>query len=291
MNLKQLRVVVSKQISFAILAVFVVPAAHAQLIFTTDWSMETGNVPIRWQAFHAVNRDRLLPMVDRSSPKAGIVLRVEVRAGDKVGGWSGERSEVSGMRNMNGMPIAVSPTSGHEYYGLSVKLDRNWQAPERNEHGSVWGTFFQLHGPNELGASPSVALMVDKDFHLDLCGGDVLDGGKRAKPRGPVSYAFSNGSLSLGQWTQFLLDVVWAADDTGSITVLRRSDRKANWEKIFEKEGTATLQYRTGEAVGDHYWKAGLYRSESKHTNLLWLGPIVRGTNRNLVATAAVGKR
>jgi len=270
-----------------ITSLFLVSSSHANPIFTAEWTKGLRMFPGQWQYLHAVGKDRLRPERDPSSPKGGTVARVEVRPGDKV--ISSERSEVCMMQDSWGRPLPVRSTSGHEYYGISVKLDLKWQAPQPNAAGYAWGTFFQLHGPDSLGASPSIALMAEKDFHLDVCGGDVMDGGKRTKPKGVVSLPYTDGSLNLGRWNQFLVDVVWAADNTGSITIYRRNEGKMQWIKVLEKQNTPTLQYGFGQQVGDHYWKTGFYRSESSHTNLLWLGPIVRGNNRNEVAVAAFG--
>jgi hypothetical protein len=84
------------------------------------------------------------------------------------------------MQNSDGSLLPVGPSSGHEYYGIAVKVDRKWQAPETNEGGYSWGTIFQLHGPDELHVSPSVALMAEADFHIDICGGDVTAELRRA---------------------------------------------------------------------------------------------------------------
>ena len=194
------------------------------------------------------------------------------------------------MRNTKGQDFPVNTTSGHEFYGLSIKLDAKWQAPDAGPGGYVWGTFFQLHGQDSLHASPSIALMAESDFHLDVCAGDLLDGGKRTKVRPPEHLPFTDGALNPGRWTEFLLDVVWAVDTTGSVTVYRREHGKVEWTKVLEKLATPTLQYAFGTPPADHYWKTGYYRSEGTHTSVLWLGPMVRGTDREKVAKAAFGK-
>ncbi len=213
---------------------------------------------------------------------------IEVHPGDDVGGWSGERAEVSGMQDAQGKPLPVTAQSGHEFYGIAVKLPRDWKAPAGT---NPWGIFLQLHGPDTYRASPAIALNAENDFHISLCSGDLLEGGKRAKPKGVTSYKFSNGNLNLGHPVEFMLDVVWAADNTGSIIVYRRDEGQTQWDKVFEARNTPTLQYVAGEKIGVHYWKTGYYRNRGNDfTSKLWLSPAVRGLTFEDVAKAAFGR-
>lgn len=252
------------------------------------WKTLAGRID-GWSDLHVVAADRFRIGNDETSGSMWQVARVEVRPGDKVNGWSGERAEVSGMCDGNGRAWPVMAGSGHEFYALAVKVAPDWSAPEANAAGYRWGTCFQLHGPDSLGASPSFALMVEGDFHVDVCGGDVFEGGVRKSPRGPVALPFSDGALHPGQWNEFLIEIGWAADETGRIVVWRRTGPERAWQTVLTREHVATLQYRTGRPVGPHYWKAGFYRSESSGTNLLWLGPIARGPDRERVIAAAFG--
>jgi len=259
---------------------------HAAPIFAADWAQCLEKFPGQWSELHAMEKSRLQAGTDPTSPRAGAVVRVEVRPGDKVGGWTGERAEVCAMRSADGSPLPVKASRDHEYYALSVKPDAAWQPPQPNAARETWGTFFQLHGPDRLHAPPSFALMAEKDFHVNLCGGDLLN----PKTRNPVSYPLTDGALHPGAWTEFLLDVVWAADATGSVTIYRRNKNDSAWTKVLEKQGLATLQHEGPRPVEDHYWKAGFYRSESPVATRLWLGPIARGANRDDVAVAAFGR-
>jgi hypothetical protein len=258
-------------------------------VYCSPWVAVAGHVPDGWVDLHTVAPDRLQCVTSSSSDAPWRILRVEVRPGDKVNGWSGERAEVSGMCDAAGHALPVDASTGHEFYALSVKVAADWRTPDKNHAGYRWGTCFQLHGPDRVGASPSLALMVEDDFHLDLCSGDVMDHGTRNHPQGSTVCAFSDGDLNRGHWTQFLLDVTWAADASGRVIVSRRNAGETAWRSVCTKEHVPTLQYRFGEPVGPHYWKAGLYRSESPHTNLLWLGPIARGRDREAVLRAAFG--
>lgn len=88
-----------------------------------------------------------------------------------------------------------------------------------------------------------------------------------------------------------LIDIVWATDAHGSISIYRRDGNESSWTKVFEKKSVPTLQYEGNQPAGDHYWKAGFYRSESKVTSRLRLGPIVRGRDQDEVTLAAFGRR
>lgn len=178
-------------------------SSSADPIFSADWNRHIGKSPEQWKELHAMETNRLQAVEDPTGPRGGAVIEVEVRPGDKFGGWSGERAEFCGMRKTDGTSLPVRPGEGHEFYALSVKPDADWQAPQPNANRETWGTFFQLHGPDRYHASPAFALMAEKDFHVNLCVGDLLDGGKRDTPRNPISYPFNNGALKPGTWTEF----------------------------------------------------------------------------------------
>lgn len=258
-------------------------------VYCCDWTVDDRQVPRGWTDMQVVAADRIRSQIDQIGGRRCRVACVEVHSGDKVNGWSGERAEVSAMQDATGAPRLVGPETGHEFYAWSIKVAENWVPPDVNHAGYRWGTCFQLHGPDRFGAPPSLAFMVEDDFHLDLCGGDVTDHGSRQHPRGPVLCRFTDGDLNRGHWCQFLIDVVWAADASGGVTIFRRNLGESNWRRVCARPHIATLQYRFGEAVGPHYWKAGFYRSESQHTNVLWLGPIARGRDRDAVLRAAFG--
>ncbi len=264
----------------------------SNILFMSDWSRlpATGSAN-NWRYSHIWTKDRIRYLTDPTSPKKGIVGRIEVRPGDKVGGWSGERAEYLAMQDARGQQSPITTQSGHEYYGVAIKVPVGWQAPQKSGSGT-WGIFMQLHGPDNLGgASPSIALLAENDYRIQLCGGDLLDGGTRSSNRGPVKYSFTNGALNQGKWVQFMVDVVWSATNTGYVAVYRRDEGQTNWTRVFERRGTPTLQYHYRQAVGPHYWKVGFYRSPSSITNVLYMGPFVRGKTFADVAQAAFGQR
>jgi len=263
----------------------------ANILFMSDWSRlpATGSAN-NWRYRQVWTNDRIRYLTDSTSPKRGVVGRIEVRPGDKVGGFSGERAEYLAMQDSRGQPLPVTTQSGHEYYGIAIKVPTTWQSPQRSSSGT-WGIFFQLHGPDTLRASPAIALIAENDYRIQLDAGDLLDGGTRSSNRPPVKYSFTNGALNKGQWVQFMLDVVWSPTNTGYVAVYRRDQGQTTWTRVFERRGTPTLQWRYRESVGPHYWKAGFYRSPSSITNVLYLGPVVRGRTFADVAMAAFGQR
>jgi Polysaccharide lyase len=286
--------------------------AYAAISFLGDWAdfgsqfEEAGpqtrlldGIPVEWVAGSGANhwrivqergKDRLQVERDPTSPKGGAVLRVEVRSGDTVG-WSGERAEVSHMLGPAGVRYPVTADTGHEVYGLSTKVDSDWHPPTSINKWR-WGLILQLHGPDDFNAPPALALAVEDDFHINLCAGDLSEGGA-SRNKDANSVALSRGDLRRGHWVQFLIDVVWAYDSHGSLTVYRRDEGEATFTPVLSQAGIPTLQFRstTPHPNGTHYWKAGYYRSVSPNvTSRLWLGPIVRGTSMQEVATAAFGR-
>ena len=139
------------------------------------------------------------------------------------------------------------------------------------------GYLFQLPGPDALGKPPTIALKARNDFHINLAGRNLFESGQKSWG---ASHAFSHGALNKGQWVEFMMDVVWAADSSGGITVHRRDQGLIRWTQVFQARNTPTLQYKTGKAVGTHYWKAGYYRyTPLNFKSQLQLGPIARGVS------------
>lgn len=228
-----------------------------------DWSGTRNSYDL-----HAVSPARFEIQNDVARKK-GRVARFTVMPGDSFRNTTGEHSEVVLGTWRDTSPFRVTGNEGVEYYRISVRLDENWKSPERNGQGFYWGTFFQLHGPNEYKAPPAVALHAEDKFALFVLAGDLDKkvGGRRFLTR---------SELNLGKWVDFVLAVKWAPDASGWISVFRRDQGEDEWEKVADIKSLATLQFKGADPVGPHYWKAGFYRSESQHANTLWLGPIIR---------------
>ncbi len=235
---------------------------------------DAGNVVEDWSAnknsydLHAVSPTRFEIQNDTSG-KRGKIARFTVMPGDSFRNTTGEHSEVVLGTWRDTSPFRVTGDDGIEYYRVSVRLNENWISPERNAQGFYWGTFFQLHGPNEYKAPPAVALHAEDKFSLFVLAGDLDKklGGRRVLTR---------SDLNVGKWVDFVLAVKWAPDTSGWIAVFRRDEGETDWEQVADIKSLATLQFKGTAPVGPHYWKAGFYRSESQHANTLWLGPIIR---------------
>ncbi len=250
-----------------------------------------------WRMVQERGEDRMQVEHDPTSPKGGAVLRVEVRPGDTVG-FSGERAEVSHMLSPTGARYPVTPESGHEVYGISVKVDPNWQAPTPDLHnGRTWGLVLQLHTPDFSGGPPAFALAAEDDFHINICAGDLIINGHHKDGN---SFSLTRGDLRRGHWVQFLIDAVWAYDNHGALTIYRRDEGEKAFTPVLTLAGQPTLQFNSKFPDSDsipasptyyHYWKTGYYRSVSPGvTNKLWLGPFVRGTSQQEVENAAFGR-
>jgi Polysaccharide lyase len=294
-------------IALVIFGILSAARASAQVTFLGDWSdfgtqfqldgphtRQMNGQPVEWVGGSGANHwrmvqekgmDRLQMEQDPTSPKGGAVLRVQVLSGDNVG-WTGERAEVSHMLGSDGKGIGVTPDTGHEVYGVAVKVDPYWQPPAHSWH---WGLALQLHSPDEFESPPAFALAVEQDFHINTCAGDIVDG---VAAHGK-SLPLTRGGLVPGHWVQFLIDVVWANDSTGSLIVYRRDEGEATFTQVLKQTGQATLQFRstTPNPNAKHYWKMGYYRSVSPGvTSRLWLGPLARGSSLQEVAIAAFGR-
>jgi hypothetical protein len=304
------------RISLPVLAMLTVlsSAARAEVTFLGDWrdfgsefekigpqTRFLNGAPVEWVAGHGANHwrivqergeDRLRVEHDPASPNGSEVLRVEVRPGDNVG-YTGERAEVSHMLDHKGAHFDVSPASGHEFYAIAVKLAPNWQAPGNDTHnGFRWGSIVQLHSPDDFDSPPAFSLAALDEFSVNICVGDLVNGGLLSHNKDGSTLALAHGDLRRGHWVQFLIDVVWANDDQGSLTIYRRDAGERSFVEVLSRHRQPTLQFRssTPHPKGQHYWKVGYYRSTSPDvTSRLWLGPFVRGTSREEVVTAAFG--
>lgn len=277
--------------------------------FLAFWSPRA--IPHTWLFNTSSARNRIQLIQDETSPKKGVVARFEVQAGDHRKVHSGERSEMYKMLGDNHKKIPVTEKSGHEYYAVSIKVDKNWEGPKpesANKGYEKWGSFMQLHSPNAYDSPPAISLAVGDEFSVEMNSGElmkmVLDktGKKKRVKKNNKVFKLTNGNLRKGAWVQFVLDVVWRTDKTGSVKVYRRDKGKINFETVLDLSNIATLQ--TSKYISTdlescktcatdnivHYWRVGYYRSTSPgQTNVLWMGPVVRGTEFEEVARAGFG--
>ncbi len=236
--------------------------------FSSTWDDGQILAPGRWHVKQAVAAYSMQVVSDvvRAGSQA---LRVEVRPGDDPLGLGTERAEVAEMTNTDGSLLNESLSSGTQYYAFSVRLDPNWVSP-----GS-FGLILQLHGPNNVKASPSFGLNATDRFWIQNDGGD-LDSNT------PHNYQLSDSSLALGHWVDFVIKLKFAVDSTGEITVWRRDEGQTDFTQVLDVNAP-TLQYRSSVStnLGYHYWKEGLYRAvqaPNGPTNILWLDGLTRAS-------------
>jgi len=219
--------------------------------------------------------------------------RVEVDPGDDPLhlGEGTERAEVLVMEDDAGNTIPENDTSGTQYFAFSCLFPAGWAATELSGDSNSWSIVLQLHGPDSLGASPAFSLSAAK--HTDA-GPEVYSIGTNVGALasgccGP-SYSLSGGgTISLGQWTDFVMMMTFASAPTGHITVWRRDEPQTTFAQVLDVANVATLQYASGQDAGAHYWKQGLYRGGVDRTDVLWIGPTVRATTFQAAEMAAFG--
>lgn len=245
--------------------VFAVPS------FQGDWSSGTvtGSGNTNWIGLEAVAADRFTLVND--GPGSAPYARVEVRNGDNPLAccFNSDRAEVYGMQDETNHQIFENLGSGTQRISFSVKFDAGWQTI--TDHGDgAWGIFLQLHGPN--GLSPALAFSATDQIRLNTFVGDINTAEAVANP-------LSNGSLNAGHWIDFVLTTKFAADNTGFVNIMRRDEGQASFAEVLNLTNTPTLQFDpavNGGAVGDHYWKYGLYRNRQDFTSVLYLGGLTR---------------
>jgi hypothetical protein len=240
--------------------------------------------------------DRISEVNNPRCPGTSSVYRFIVKPGDKVGGWTGERAEFSGIRTANGV-LWETEESGTQYFAFSVYIPADWKPPEPDASNKVtWGTFLQLHGPLGFLNAPPVSLDLIDHYTISIRGGnaDVL-GNWHGK-----TYEFNDGGkIRFDQWEDFVLMIKFARDDKGEVRLWRR--KQGELAKVFDMVGVPTLVFKPSiEAkapnarqrmlAGAHYWKQGFYRSASANvTTTLYQTGLVRATSFDAAVSTAFG--
>jgi hypothetical protein len=269
-------------------AIIAIPftTSTAATTFSGDW--ESGLVGRgNWKYIQAVDTTGRFTRVTSPVRQGNYSARVEVRPGDDPIGSSGNRAEVLVMSDASGNELNESEASGTQYFAFSFRLDTTWQAPAADANGA-WAIIFQLHGPDNLGASPSVDVSVLNHLAIGFYSGDLDSAARSVRYR---SYALSDSSLNIGHWVDLVLRITFARDFTGSVTAWRRNEGQAGFTQQLQVTNVPTLQYRSSlGGVGAHYWKHGLYCSkQTSITNVLWVDGMTRADSYNEAAHAAFG--
>jgi hypothetical protein len=285
----------------ATLFVVLMASARVSAQEVTFSSIQRGKSAIQtgqWMGRDVWAPDRITNVTNPSYPGTSAVYRFVVKPGDKVGGWSGERAEFSGIRTAKGM-LLEDESSGTQYYALSVYIPSGWKAPQVDASAKVaWGTFLQLHGPLGFLNSPPISIDLIHHYTLSVRGGnaDLL-----GDWHGKIYELKDGGAIRFDQWEDFVLMIKFASDDKGEVRLWRRT--KGVLTNVFELVGVPTLVFKPSveakaptptqrRLAGAHYWKQGFYRSTSPNvTTTLYQTGLVRASTFDAAAIAAFGHR
>lgn len=234
-----------------------------------------------WQHSQIRSADRI-SIGTQKQPDGSAAIQFKVEPNDVVASSSGaERAEVLNMPGVD-----IKPGS-QVFIGTRYFFPAGWKG-KYNSASNCWSIVFQMHGPDVLGAQPAFALGAGADssgvqkYTLFTNGG--AQGGS-PKPRRVL------GDLKTGIWTDFIIGFKFAGDNTGAIQIWRR-DAGAAWTQIANETG-ATLQFASGQSIGAHYFKQGIYRGPAAgiegRTDTFFIGTTIAGTTLQDVQNALAG--
>lgn len=258
------------------------PVAPGTASFAGDWLRDPAQGG--FAAIQAVNPDRLRRDPAVATWHGLAAARVTVAPGDDPIGTGTERAEVLGMVDASGASLDETPASGTVFLGVSYQLPTGFQSTA-SPSSSDWSCVLQLHGPDSLGASPSLSLHADQGVWRFF-----VDAGDLATSPVTREVVLATPAFALGQWTDFVIRIAFATDSTGHVTIWRRDEGATAFTQVADA-AVPTLQYdsRAG-GVGAHYWKQGLYRGQSHGlTNVFWMGPTSRAATFDGAEGAAFG--
>jgi len=220
-----------------------------------------------WSSLDIVNSDRFVLVNDHH--RSGLrSAHVTVNPGDVITG--GERAEADTMIDANGNKIYETIASGTQYLTISVFLPTGWTPPADTNRGIV----LQLHSPNTYNSSPAFALVASDRYFCRMKVGDM------SGVQTPTIYGnFTNSSLALGNWVDFVVMIRFAIDGTGEVAVWRRDAGQAAFSQMMDVNNIDTLQYQG--TAGNHYWKCGYYRGYERVINSLYIDCIGRASTFN----------
>ncbi len=207
-----------------------------------------------------------------------VAVRVEVQANDDplALNANSERAEMLFMQDASKNQIKENPKSATQFYATSYYFPATWHgqqlpwsafptrdcsAGDQNKCNS-WSFVWQFYGWGGLTAAQT-----------------TIDGPQRYLFNGSQ---FPNGGLiDLGKWTDFVFMVDWS---TGAYTIWRRDESQPGFSRVLA--GTKAVP-----AERDIYIKQGLYRGGNVggRTDVLWIGPAVRGSSFSAVEQQAFG--
>lgn len=242
--------------------------------FATDWDrLQSGG----WSGRQVMDGCRIRP--DGSLTWHGkTAVRVEVQPKDDPLDLNAnsERAEMLLMQDSSGNEIRESAASGIQYYATSYLFPRGW-------HGQQlpWSAF----APTDCTAEHQ-NLCNSWSFVWQFYGWGALSAAQMSV-NGPQIYSFNNsrfsdsGEVRLGKWTDFVFKVDWS---TGVYVIWRRDEGEERFRQVLI--GSTRVPF--GRSI---YVKQGLYRGGhvGGRTDVLWVGPTVRGSTFSAVERQAFG--
>ncbi|WP_161491816.1 heparin lyase I family protein [Bradyrhizobium centrolobii] len=242
--------------------------------FATNWS------ELRWGGWYgqqAVDDCRI--RVDGFQTWHGkAAVRIEVQPNDDPLALhaNSERAEMFSMQDSGGTEIREGSASGLQYYATSYYFPTTWEGQQL-----PWSAF----APADCSADDGNACN-SWAFVWQFYGWGGLVAAQRVIG-GPQRYMFNQiefsdgGLLRLGKWTDFVFRVDWRK---GAFAIWRRDEGERQFRLALE--GTSPVP--PGRRV---YVKQGLYRGGrvGERTDVLWIGPTVRGATFSAVERQAFG--
>ena len=255
------------------------PPISSTISFNGDWSTglsSNGNPGANtWKYIQQFVPDRITRVSDivRRFPYSA---RFELRPGDHAG-TVGEDTQVTLMQDSNSNELYENESSGIQYYGISVRLDTSFPA---TTNVNSWMVVFELHGPDVYSTNPVFQLdaynptLKTQSWCVGLRSGDI-----ESVPS-VTNYPLSKATLNKGHWTDFILKIKYAKDNTGSIDIWRRDEGETVFVNVLSLSNIATLQYKpsVSQIPGGHYWRVGPYRNSDSTTAILWVDGVTRGS-------------
>jgi hypothetical protein len=249
------------------------PQLPEGISFATDW---TKNSTGGWGGEQVMDRCRFQPdgfLTWHGKP----AVRVEVQPHDDplVLKSNSERAEMLRMQDARGLPIMESSSSGVQYYATSYYFPATWRGQQLPWH--AFAPTDCAAGDQQQCNSWSIV------WQFYPWGG--LTAGQTAA-NGPQHYVFlgapfaNGGLIRLGKWTDLVFSIDWT---TGDYTIWQRDEGEAAFTKA--------LAGKSPPPSRDVYVKQGLYRGGNVdgRTDVLWIGPTVRGSSFVAVERQAFG--
>lgn len=233
------------------------------LVFTNDWEDGTliDNSYNHFRYSEVTGGYSYAIITDATARVGAKYARIEVRQGDRSDITAGtSRAEVYAPRDASNNTIVFNASTTAVYrINFSLKFDASWTDFASNQ----FATPFQIKAPAGVLTNPLINLSITDAIRIRVNTGDQ---------NFPSSNYFdlTDGSLTKGKWIDFQFTIKWAADNTGYIHLDRRNEGNANYMRVFTLDNAITLAWTHGQAVGDHYMKFGLYRSDVANTSILY---------------------